>query len=115
MSIPVSAFNNLFDDVNQLTVKRGADHRTRKFSLSPLFYLAISDYRSMAGDGNSSKSGTASRAGLAIYQADDQTQFINELLERQDAAMEKLDLLDEQVLATIDLCVSSRNVDQPAA
>ena len=87
----------------------------RKFSLSPLFYLAISDYRSMARDGNSSKSGTASRAGLAIYQADDQTQFINELLERQDAAMEKLDLLDEQVLATIDLCVSSRNVDQPAA
>jgi len=68
----------------------------------------------MAKDEISSKLG-ASRAGLAIYPADDQTQFIKELLERQDAAMEELDLLDEQVLATIDLCISSRAVDQPAA
>ena len=87
----------------------------RKFWVSALFYQAISDYRSMARDGNSSNLGAAAGQGLTIFKADDQTQFINELLERQDAAMEKLDRLDEQVLATIDLCVSSRNVDQPAA
>ena len=69
----------------------------------------------MARDENSSKSGAIAQAGLTIFKADDQNQFIKELLERQDAAMEKLDRLDEQVLATIDMCVSSRKVDQPAA
>lgn len=69
----------------------------------------------MAGNGNSSKSGANAQAGLAIFKADDQNEFINELLERQTAAMEKLDRLDEQILATIDMCVSSRKVDQPAA
>ena len=52
---------------------------------------------------------------LAIFKADDQTQIIKDLLERQEQALEKLDELDERVLATIELVVSSRNADAPAA
>ena len=52
---------------------------------------------------------------LAIFKADDQTQIIKDLLERQEQALEKLDELDERVLATIQLVVSGRKADAPAA
>lgn len=57
----------------------------------------------------------SSKPRLAIFKADDQTQLIKELLERQEEAIEKLDLLDERVLATIELVAAGRNADQPAA
>lgn len=57
----------------------------------------------------------SSKPRLGIFKADDQTQLIKELLERQEQAIEQLDELDERVMATIELVNSSRKADQPAA